>query len=69
MEIANSPLVHKQKGHKNKRSNSPDLRPNNEPHNNPVELPRNQSQKERTALIDDSTTTFHCLPSRNISQN
>ena len=44
MEIENSPKVHKHKGHKNKRSNSPDLRPYNEPQNNPVELPRNQSQ-------------------------
>ena len=62
MEIENSPQVHKHKGHKNKRSNSPDLRPDNEPQNNPGELPRNQSQLERTALIDDSTTTCHCLP-------
>ena len=53
METENSPQVHKHKGHKNKRSNSPDVRPNNEPQNNPVELPRNQSQQERTALIDD----------------
>ena len=44
METENSPQVHKHKGHKNKRSNSPDLRPNNEPQNNPVELPQNQSQ-------------------------
>ena len=44
MEIDHSPKVHKHKGHKNKRSNSPDLRPNNEPQNNLVELPRNQSQ-------------------------
>ena len=44
MEIENSPQVHKHKGHKNKRSNSPDLRPNNEPQNNSVELPQNQSQ-------------------------
>ena len=43
MERKNSLQVHKHKGHKNKRSNSPDLRPNNEPQNNPVELPRNQS--------------------------
>ena len=44
MEIENSPQVHKHKGHKNKRSNSPNLRPNNEPQNNSVELPRNQCQ-------------------------
>ena len=44
MEIENSPQVHKHKGYKNKRSNSPDLRPNNEPQNNSMELPRNQSQ-------------------------
>ena len=59
MEIENSPQVHKHKRHKNKRSNSP------EPQNDSVELPRNQSQEERTALIDDSTC--YCLPSRNIS--
>ena len=44
METENSPQVHKHKGHKNKRSNTPDLRSNNEPQNNPVELPQNQSQ-------------------------
>ena len=44
MEIENSLQVHKHQGHKNKRSNSPDLRPNNEPQNNSVELPWNQSQ-------------------------
>ena len=44
MVIENSPQVHKLKGHKNKRSNSPDLRPNNEPQNDSVEQPRNQSQ-------------------------
>ena len=44
MEIENSSQLHKHKGHKNKRSNCPDLRPNNEPQNNPVEPPRNQSQ-------------------------
>ena len=38
-EIENSPQVHKHKNHKNKRSNSPDLRPNNEPQNNSGELP------------------------------
>ena len=45
MEIENSPQVHKHKRHKNKRSNSLDLRPNNEPQNNPVELPRNQKPR------------------------
>ena len=69
MEIENSPKLHKRKGHKNKQSNHPDLRPNNEPQNNSVELPWNQSQWKQTALIDDSTTTCHCLPSRNISSN
>ena len=44
MEIENRSQVHKHKGHKNKRSNSPDLRPNNETQNNTVELPWNQSQ-------------------------
>ena len=44
MEIENSPQVHKHKRHKNKRSNSPDLRPNNKPQNTSVELLRNQSQ-------------------------
>ena len=43
MGIENSPQVHKHKDHKNKRSNSPDLRPNNEPQNNSVQLPWNQN--------------------------
>ena len=57
MEIENTPQLTKHKGHENKRGNSPELRLNNEPQNNSVELPRDQSQLERTALIDDSPTT------------
>ena len=44
MERENSPQVHQHKGHKNKRSNSPDLRPKNEPQNNSMELPWNRRE-------------------------
>ena len=46
MDIENNPQLTKHKGHQNKRAKSPDLRLNNEPQNNSVELPRDQSQYE-----------------------
>ena len=43
-KIENSSQLTKHKGHKNKRANSLDLRLNNEPQHNSVELPQDQSQ-------------------------